>query len=49
MSPSPRLRSVDITSSPMAIPLPKPLTQAHVVAKGYRADVLVVSARIAIS
>ena len=43
------VESVDITSSPMAIPLPKPLTKGRVVAKGYRADVLVVSARIAIS
>jgi hypothetical protein len=43
------VESVDITSSPMAIPLPKPLTQGRVVAKGYRADVLVVSARLAIS
>ena len=43
------VESLDITSSPMAIPLPKPLTQGRVVAKGYRADVLVVSARIAIS
>jgi hypothetical protein len=40
--------SLDITSSPMAIPLPKPLTKGRVVAKGYRANALVVSARIAI-
>jgi hypothetical protein len=43
------VESVDVTSSPMAIPLPKPLTQGRVVAKGYRAGVLVVSARITIS
>ena len=40
--------SVDVTASPTTIPLPKPVASGRVVAKGYRAGALVVSAGLMI-
>ena len=40
--------SVDVAASPAVIPLPKPVAAARIVAKGYRDDVLVVSAGMTI-
>jgi C-terminal processing protease CtpA/Prc len=40
--------SVDVTASPTVMPLPKPITAARVVARGYRGDALVASAGLTI-